>query len=161
MPATCSVRYNSSAYASRPNYAKIVGPALYVEEDVFLGPLAIALEEDMALWSDGLHSDTLWERLAQRLIGEERRQQPSARLHRLIAIKRQHAGFLNSVAEQGSRIAWLHGGDDSPASIALQAITVKAYQLVSGLDQLVTFSELGDGTLKREYDACRLIYQHC
>lgn len=141
------------------NWHKIIGPGLQVEEDTFLGPLAIALEEDMSAWSAGLHTNTVWERLTQRLIGAERRGEHAPRLRHAIAVKLQHARLLGDVAEQGARLAWSRAGEDSDVYLTLQDIMRRAGILVTGLEDLVECSALGNGMLKRQYDVGRLLYQ--
>lgn len=136
-----------------------LGPGLQIEEDTILGPLADALKEDLRAWWDGLDEQTIWDRLALGLIRQERRQVTSARFHRRLAIKKQHASFLEDVANAGTHAAWLRSGPDSHSYRYLHDVACRVTALTSGLDELEMFADLRNGTLGRYYAAGNLIYQ--
>lgn len=110
-------------------------------------------------WNEGVHAHTVWERLTLRLVREERRRHPSARLRRALAIKRQHAQMVEDVTTAGARKAWLEGGPESLAYCALQDVSGRASQILSGLDELEGLAGLADGTLERCHSSGNLIYQ--
>lgn len=138
---------------------KYLGPGLVIEDDTFLGPLRDALAQDLGVWSGGLSHRTVWDRFARGLIREERRGAPSARLHRNLSIKRQHAQFVEDVACAGAREAWLREGEDSIAYTALQDVSGQAATLLMTLHELESLATLADGTLHRMFKAGQLIYQ--
>lgn len=117
------------------------------------------LEHDLAGWHGILDPRTVWDRLAQRLIGEERRKEPSKRLHQELAIKKQHAGFVQAVALDGAQKAYDRGGPDCPTWLALQDIGHRARALLTGVEELEELSELKNGTLKRLHGEGNLHYQ--
>lgn len=136
-----------------------LGCGLEVQDDTYLGPLSDVLEQDLRLWAGALSEHTVWDRFALALIREEQRRAPSARLHRNLRIKRQHAQFVEDVAKAGAREAWLREGEDSIAYAALQDVESTAATLLTSLDELEALAALADGTLGRLFKAGRLHYQ--
>lgn len=139
--------------------AQYLGPGLLVEPDTFLGPLSDALAEDLRGWNGGVDEQTVCEGLARGLIREEHRQAPSARLHRRLAIKRQHAQLLEDVAVAGAHTAWLLAGDECDSYLNLQDLAGRAGRLLTILDELEMYAGTGNGTLRRHFVAGHLHFQ--
>ncbi|KZV88482.1 hypothetical protein EXIGLDRAFT_696651 [Exidia glandulosa HHB12029] len=83
-----------------PATTATLGLGLQVQDEgLGLPPLVDDIESDMASWSEGLHESTVWEKITQRLIRQERRGTHSERFQKYFNSKLQHAMFLQRVAE--------------------------------------------------------------
>lgn len=122
--------------------------------------MADVLETDLQAWCEHLDAQTVWDRLAQGLIREERRHATSARFRRKLAIKKQHAGFLEDVANAATREASLRVGLEGLSYRRLEDVAERVSLLCSALEELETLSDLRNGTLERLFQAGDLIWQH-